>query len=302
MKYAYLPFIALLFSFFGCVETPEKTSNSTVQWTNLIDTNLSHWDQYLSYRHKNGYDGTEPQDSLGNKITPIGLNQKGYDVFTTQVMENDTVIAISGEIYGCLITKEAYRNYHLQLQYKWGDKIWEPRKQKLKDSGVLYHSIGDMGADYWRSWMLSQELQVMEGHTGDYFTQGRPELGVSLVDIRAYIPEFVIPALAHESQGYLTVGQDEEVKYYCMRKGNYEKPNDEWNTVELICYEGKSLHIVNGEVVMVLKNSRYKDPTGATFPLIEGKIQLQSEAAEIFYKDIKIIPLDTLAEKYEVYF
>ncbi|MEM8508402.1 MAG: DUF1080 domain-containing protein [Bacteroidota bacterium] len=302
MKYTYLPVVAVFLWFFGCVETPKEAPTAAIKWTNLIDANLSHWDQYLSYRHTVGYDGSVPKDSLGNEIPPIGLNQPGYEVFTTRVIENDTVIAISGEIYGCLITKEAYKNYHLQLQYKWGDRKWEPRKQLLKDSGVLYHSIGAMGADYWRSWMLSQEFQVMEGHTGDYFIQGQPQVGVSSMDIRAYTPEFVIPALAHESQDYLTVGYDEEVKYYCMRKGNYEKPNDEWNTIELICYEGKSLHILNGEVVMVLKNSRYKDGSGKTIPLIEGKIQLQSEAAEVFYKDIRITPLDTLAKKYAAYF
>ena len=49
---------------------------------------------------------------------------------------------------------------------KWGDKIRDPRKQLLKDSGIMYHSIGSIGEDYWRSWMLSQEFQIMEGHKG----------------------------------------------------------------------------------------------------------------------------------------
>jgi hypothetical protein len=58
---------------------------------------------------------------------------------------------------------------------------------------------------------------------------------------------------------------------------------------------------VNGQVVMVLKNSRYlKD--GISTPLVEGKIQLQSEAAEIFYKDIAIKELSTLATTYAKFF
>ncbi len=37
-------------------------------------------------------------------------------------------------------------------------------------------------------------------------------------------------------------------------------------------------------------------------PLIKGKIQLQSEAAEVFYKNIQIKKLDQLPEEYAVYF
>ena len=47
------------------------------------------------------------------------------------------------------------------------------------------------------------------------------------------------------------------------------------------------MHIVNGKVVMALKNARYKD--GDKFvPMTGGKLQIQSEAAEVFYRDIEI--------------
>ena len=73
-------------------------------------------------------------------------NPAGYNVFTVIEEENKPVLKISGEIYGCLFTKEEYSNYHLSLKVKWGDKKWEPRKKLLKDSGILYHSIGSLGA------------------------------------------------------------------------------------------------------------------------------------------------------------
>jgi hypothetical protein len=72
-----------------------------------------------------------------------------------------------------------------------------------------------------------------------------------------------------------------------MRSANYEKPQGQWNTLELICFENKSLHIVNGEVVMILKDSRYVED-GKKVPMSKGKIQIQSEAAEVYYKDIEI--------------
>ena len=69
-----------------------------------------------------------------------------------------------------------------------------------------------------------------------------------------------------------------------------EKPTGEWNTLELITFGDKSLHIVNGEVVMALSNSRYTLDS-KVIPLTKGKIQLQSEGAEIFFKNILMTPI-----------
>ena len=66
---------------------------------------------------------------------------------------------------------------------------------------------------------------------------------------------------------------------------------DGWNELELITYGDKAIRIVNGKVVMALSNSRYT-VNGEAKPLVNGKIQLQCEAAEVFYKDIKIKQID----------
>ena len=266
------------------------------KWTNLLDNELSHWDNYLSFRHQVGYDGQAPKDKDGNLIPPIGLNQAGYDVFTVINENNEPVIKISGEIYGCIFTKEEYENYHLRLKVKWGDRKWEPRKKLLKDSGILYHSIGPLGAEHWRSWMLSQEFQIMEGHMGDYWSQA-----TSAIDIKAYIPEYIMNPVADKSQSFISMGEGEELPGFCLRSANFENSHGEWNTIELICFEDKSLHIVNGHVVMILKNSRYTNE-GNRIPMTKGKIQLQSEAAEVFYKDIEIRDLESLPEEYSQYF
>ncbi|MDF1574273.1 MAG: DUF1080 domain-containing protein [Bacteroidales bacterium] len=265
-------------------------------WTSLLDENLSQWDRYLSYSHEVGYDGQQPVDQHGNLIAPIGLNQEGYGVFTMIQEDQAPVLRVSGEVYGCVISKQSYSNYHLRLQVKWGEKKWDPRKNLLMDSGVLYHSIGDYGIDHWRSWMLSQEFQIMEGHMGDYWG-----IANSAIDIRAFIPEYIMNPVADPGQDFLKFGAGEELPGFCLRSASYEKPRGEWNTLELICYEDKSLHLINGEVVMVLRNSRYVQD-GESFPLTRGKIQLQSEAAEVYFKSIEIRPLETLPERFRSLF
>lgn len=287
MKKILLLFLSALM-YCSCTSTTENSD-----WTNLLDPELSHWDTYLSYKFTNAYNGEVPTDENGNEIPPIGLNQPGQDVFTIFQENNETVLKVSGEIYGCVRTKKEYANYHLRLKVKWGDKKYEPRKQLLKDSGIMYHSVGALGVDYWRSWSLSQEFQIMSGHMGDFWSQMN-----SAIDVRAYQPEYIMNPVAGMDQPFISIGQGEEIDGFCLRSNNYEKPEGEWNTLELICYGDKSIHIVNGHVVMVLKNSRYVE-NGQAIPLDKGKIILQSEATEVYYKDIEIRSLESLPDEYE---
>ena len=293
MKLIYLSIIiTLIVTSCTIIDKKQHSDNySKYKWENLIDQNLSDWDVYLSYKIQPGYNGSQPKDEQGNLIEAIGLNNPSYNVFSTTQEDDNLIIKNSGEYYGCLVTKQEYKNYHFQLKYKWGDKKWAYRKNLLKDSGILYHSIGENGVEYWRSWMLSQEFQIMEGHSGDYWSQA-----TSSIDIKAYKPESNIDPLAHYSQDFLTIGKGSSYKNYCMRSGNFEKQNSEWNTLDLYCFNDKSIHMVNGEVVMILKNSRYTNESGDSVPLTKGKIQLQSEAAEIYFKGIKIQPINELPE------
>jgi hypothetical protein len=274
------------------------------EWTPLLDESLSHWRTYLSYRHKPGYDGKQPVDERGEPVAPIGYDKNVANVFTVARESGEPfgepfgepVLRVSGEIYGCAFTKQEFENYHLKLKVKWGEKKWVPRTELLRDSGVLYHSIGESGAEYWRSWMLSQELQIMEGHMGDYWAQA-----TSAVDIRAFLPEGNMNPVASERQPFLPIGSGSRYGGFCLRSEDRESPKGEWTEIELVCFGDKSLHIVNGKVVMVLRNSRYtKD--GRTIPLTKGRLQIQSEAAEVYYKEIKIRSIREMPKEYAAYF
>ena len=265
-------------------------------WTNLFDKDMSQWGKYLSYKHTNEYNGSLPVNANGDTIQPLGYNNDPEGVFTMIEENGEPVLRVSGERYGCVFTKEEFENYHLKVKVKWGDKKWIPREDKLKDSGILYHSTGGAGKDYWRAWMLSQEFQIMEGHMGDYWN-----IANSAIDIRAFLPEGMMNAVAGNNQAFLPMGSGSQYGGFCLRSENNESPDGEWTELELVCYGDKSLHIVNGKVVMVLQNSRYVE-NGESFPLTKGKIQLQSEAAETYYKNAKIKKLNGLPEEYTSYF
>ena len=291
-KLRLFPFAALL----GLLFTFTSFTPPPKGWTNLLADGLSQWDTYLSYRHQNGYDGKQPTDDQEQPIQPIGYHASEPQVFQLVEVDGEPVIHVSGEAYGCIFTKKEYENYHLSLKVKWGNNKYEPRTDKLKDSGLLYHSVGKAGVDYWRSWMLSQEFQIMEGHMGDYWG-----IANSAIDVRAFLPEGAMNTVAGHNQDFLPIGPGTGRSGFCLRSVNNESPNGKWTTIELITIGDKSLHLVNGQVVMVLQHSRFVS-NGKSTPLTKGKIQLQSEAAEVYFKDIRIKNITDWPKNYAHYF
>src|SRR5207247_8180006 len=87
------------------------------------------------------------------------------------------------------------------------------------------------------------------------------------------------------------------MKYTVPRDGNNriiksetnEKEGD-WNTIEVLTVGTTSVHVVNGKVVMVLTNSRQK-VGDKEVPLTRGKLQIQSEGAEVYYRNIEVRPI-----------
>jgi hypothetical protein len=217
---------------------------------------------------------------------PIGLNKDPHHVFSVVKDGSENVIRISGEDVGAITSKKEFENYHLQLQFRWGTHTWGQKKGKKKDSGLLYHSVGPYGADYG-AWMRSQEFQIQEGDCGDYWGCAG---GIAAVPaLRKSDSEYV-----YDPAGSLyTFRADDKIGRHCIKAADAELPSGEWNTLDLHCHGDTSVHVVNGKVMMVLYHSGQVEK-GQVSPLTRGKIQLQSEGAEVFYKGVKIMSIERI--------
>lgn len=265
-------------------------------WTPLLDADLTEWRTYLSFRHAPGYDGQPPTGSDGQPLDPVGYDTDPDSVFSIVMEDGEPVLRVSGEVYGAAFTRREFADYHLRLKVRWGEAVWPPREALLRDSGLLYHSTGEAGVDWWRSWMLSQEFQVMEGHTGDYWN-----IANSAADVRAFPPEGDLDPIASVRQPFRPFGAGSPLGGFCLRSADHESPAGEWTTLELIAVGDRAIHVVNGEVVMVLANLRAVEDAAAR-PMTRGRLQLQSEAAEVFYKDIEVRSLTQMPDAYAAYF
>ena len=61
--------------------------------------------------------------------------------------------------------------------------------------------------------------------------------------------------------------------------------------LELVCLGDKAYHIVNGHIVLVVEQSVAYDENDVATPMTKGKIQIQSESAEILIRRIELRPV-----------
>jgi hypothetical protein len=177
-----------------------------------------------------------------------------------------------------LLSTGEHQNYKLSLEYKWGEKKFAPRVNLVRDAGLLYHVHRIREGD----WPASIESQIQEGDVGDLWA-------VSARASSTFDPKTKRFALLENGGVPVTVGNDG--KFERVRHGRVnEYPG--WNTLEVIVQGDRSMHIVNGVPNMRISDMKAWDAGGNSWvKLDKGRIALQAEGAELWYRNIKIRPL-----------
>jgi hypothetical protein len=286
-----LPILFLSIFIISC-NTNIKKDNSETTWTPLWNgQDFANWHTYL------GTQFNVKVDSIGNIVEPYGLDNDPLQVISVSKVDEENAIRITGEAWGMIFTEQEYSNYHLKLKVKWGEKMYRPRENGPRDSGLLYHGFGEPGsAD---NWMGSQELQIQQGDMGDYWPVGDVEIDIPSI---SYKDNYYIYDEGADLRTYYlaeilkTATEDSLAKRRVFKALDAEKPYGEWNDIELIVMGDSSIHIVNGQVVMRLFNSRIGS---SQKHLNSGRIILQSEGAEVYYKDIYIRQIAEIPEKFK---
>jgi len=176
----------------------------------------------------------------------------------------------------------------LIVEWKWGGPTHGIRAGKARDSGILVHAVGEDGAASG-TWLESIESQVIEGGTGDFILVGGKKQPSMTAEVREgarnelYWQEGGKPVTRDRGR-YDWYARDPEWKDVEGFRGkeDVEKPVGEWNRSEVICDGDTIRNLLNGKVV------NYGTGASHTF----GKIQLQSEGAEILIRRVELLPLE----------
>ena len=265
-------------------------------WRPLFNgRDLNGWETYLARPHASTELPGLKRSDTGLYLEAIGKDRDPLGNFTVAEVEGRLAIHISGQGMGFIGTRENFGNYHLRLQFKWGEKKWPPREKVVRDSGLLYHMHGEPAASD-KVWPACVELQIQEHDCGDLYA----------IVTRLTVPAHSFTTAANKTlQQYdpaappVDFKQEKPIGNRCVRLADFEKPAGEWNTIELVCLGGDSIHIVNGHVVMRLHDARQKDANGEWLPLTAGRICLQTEGAEIYYRDVELRPITAVPAEYK---
>jgi hypothetical protein len=206
-------------------------------------------------------------------------------------------IRISGQVWGGLITKQSYRDYRLVAEFRWGGATWGDRKASARDSGVLLHAQGRLGStknDFNGPWLRSIEFQIIEGGVGDIL----PVAGYN--DTGEQIRPAVTARTRKDRDGETVYDAKGQPQMFSTGRINWwgrsedwadrlgfrgsqdvESPGLEWTRIEAIVEKATLKYFVNGKLV--------NEATDAS--VSEGRIMLQSEGAEIYFRRIDLEPL-----------
>jgi hypothetical protein len=246
---------------------------------------LTGWDTWLGKPNKAIDVPGQEKNAQGEYVGPVGLNTDPKGVFSVVHVDGEPTIRISGEVFGALTTKEEFENFHLRFNFKWGEKKWPPRLDRPRDSGCLYHCNGPHGAGSGH-WMQSLECQIQEGDCGDFWSVAKVIVDVEGIDQNPNDPNAYITYQKGAPKVIRTIKR-------IVKDGNHERPSGEWNEIDIFCVGQTSVHMINGTVNMRLTGLRHK-VDDQEVPLTKGKLQFQSEGAEVFYRNFVVRPISEI--------
>lgn len=216
--------------------------------------------------------------------------QKNYSV-------QDGMIHISGEGMGYLATVDAYRDYHLSIDYRWGQRT--DGSKYVRNSGILLHASGPPG-NARGIWMASIEVQLAQGCEGDLIViRGKDKQGQLIpVDLTSDTITAADGRTRWKRGGEKTTYRGKQFWWSQHQVGFQElldtrgkddvaSPLGQWTNVECICIGDRITVKINGHTV----NECYR-----AFPSA-GHILLENEKNEIYFRNFELRPIKTPAAK-----
>jgi hypothetical protein len=192
-----------------------------------------------------------------------------------------------------------YRDYHLIVEFRWGERNYGQRKEKARDSGIFLHAVGPDGNSYdgRGAYMAAIECQVMQGAVGDLLLiKGRDEEGRDVpVQLTARVAEkrdadgwpffesegAAVPLQRTGRLNWLAKDRAWADVLDFRGKHDAESPRDEWTRVECIA---------RGNRITVKVNDRLVNEACGVFPTA-GYILLQCEGSEVYFRKVELRPL-----------
>ncbi|MBX3742478.1 MAG: DUF1080 domain-containing protein [Akkermansiaceae bacterium] len=212
-------------------------------------------------------------------------------------------LKINGQGLGFLRTTQQYQDYHLVIEYRWGEGTHGPRVDRARDGGLLLHAFGPDTA-LSGTWPSCTEVQMIEGGTGNILLLApKDETGVQSatkatltitpdrIGTPLWNPAGESRALPFEGRVVTRIGWKDRDPGWTDKKGyrgakDLEKPTGDWNRMDVICM---------GDTIRVLLNGELVNEATKVHPR-SGYIAIKSEYADYEVRRWELLPLSAKGE------
>jgi hypothetical protein len=195
---------------------------------------------------------------LSNWVPDVPKKDTDESAPASFVVRGNLLVSM-GEPQGHLITRQAYRDYRLVVEYRFPGKAG--------NCGVLVHASTPRAL--YKMFPKSIEVQMESGNAGDFWCIQE--------DIKVPDMEKRRPRKGNEKWG----GAEGDARRILNLTDGSEKPLGEWNTMVVEARGDKITVWVNGDLV--------NDGFGASVD--HGKIALQAEGTEVEFRKVELGPL-----------
>jgi hypothetical protein len=184
------------------------------------------------------------------------------DLAPTFIVRSNLLVSL-GKPEGHLITDKEYRNYRLDVEYRF--------PAKGGNCGVLVHASKPRAL--YSMFPQSIEVQMLSGNAGDFW--------VICEDIE--VPDMEPRRGPRAKWG----GTEKDERRIRNLTEHSEKPLGEWNRMRIECRDKTIKVWVNDDLV----NSGFNCTTD------HGKIALQAEGTEVEFRKVDLTPLESSAAR-----
>ena len=174
------------------------------------------------------------------------------------IIRNGMLVSL-GEPQGHLVTKQTYRDYRLEAEYRFPGKPG--------NCGILVHASRPRAL--YKMFPQSIEVQMNSGDAGDFWCI---QENIEVADMEKRRPR---------KPGEKWGGAEGDARRILNLTDGSEKPLGQWNTM-VIEARGRSVTVwVNGDLVN----------NGVNATADHGRIAIQAEGAEVEFRRVEIGPL-----------
>jgi len=183
------------------------------------------------------------------------------DAPATFIVRNGMLVSL-GRPEGHIITDETYKNYRLEVEYRFASKPG--------NCGVLVHA--STPRSLYKMFPKSIEVQMNHQHAGDFW---------------CIVEDITVPDMVKRRGLQADWGVTEgKARRILNLTDDSEKPAGDWNNMAIECVGDNVKVWMNGDLVN----------HGTKCTAVKGQIALQAEGSEVEFRKLDLTPISKLTE------